>query len=330
MNLADINTTYPKWLPTNTQYLCYMGSFAYGVSTVASDLDVYGFAIPPKEYVYAERHIFGFDEHKTFNEWAQHHVHYKEKVYDFTVFNIVKYFANCMNCNPNAIDALFVPLNCVAKITAVGNKVRENRHLFLCKKAWHTFKGYAYSELAASTPKRDVKEIRELEDEYQIPHSLTFAEAKDGKGLSHLTDEVRNLYIRMYQQGLDRSKRFEMRKIHNGDLKNLYHVVRLLSQVEQILIEEDLTLDLVGRKEHMMAIRKGEIPIEDIIKWAASKEKDLESVYVNSKLRNTPDKEGIRSLLAECLDIHYGSQPKVEDDECRKLLLQIQRLVENV
>jgi len=41
----------PKFLVGNTQYLTRMGSEAYGVSIDSSDVDIYGFTIPPKEIV---------------------------------------------------------------------------------------------------------------------------------------------------------------------------------------------------------------------------------------------------------------------------------------
>ena len=261
-----------------------MGSTAYGVSTNASDLDVYGFTIPPKSYVFPENYIHGFDTPQEFNQWQEHHVAHKEKVYDFQIFNIVKYFSLCMDCNPNMIDSLFVPLNCIAQITQIGNIVRENRHMFLSKKLWHKYKGYSYSQL----------------------HKAQSKSVETG------------------------SKRAALREKYGWDTKFLYHVVRLLSEAEQLLIECDLVLDEKGRREHMKAVRRGEVTPEDVRKWATSKEKDLETAYVNSKLPHTPRVSEIKSLLIQCLEIHYGNIPVVKDDYHRNLLLQIQKLVENV
>jgi uncharacterized protein len=39
----------PRWLPGNVQYETIMGSVAYGVSSDASEVDVYGWAIPLEE-----------------------------------------------------------------------------------------------------------------------------------------------------------------------------------------------------------------------------------------------------------------------------------------
>jgi hypothetical protein len=52
-----------------------------------------------------------------------------------------------MENNPNMIDSLFVPLNCIIHSTKIGNRVRANRQIFLHKGAYHRFRGYAASQL---------------------------------------------------------------------------------------------------------------------------------------------------------------------------------------
>jgi predicted nucleotidyltransferase len=42
----------PRWLPAKVQYETIMGSVAYGVSSDTSDVDVYGWAIPPRDNVF--------------------------------------------------------------------------------------------------------------------------------------------------------------------------------------------------------------------------------------------------------------------------------------
>lgn len=142
----------PKFLPDNVQYETVMGSVAYGCSDNASDMDIYGFCIPPKDDVFPHLRgeILGFGRQKNrFEQWQEHHVEDKSagKQYDFAIFNIVKYFSLCMENNPNMIDSLYTPQRCVLHCTQVGNMVRENRDMFLHKGAWHKFKGYAFSQL---------------------------------------------------------------------------------------------------------------------------------------------------------------------------------------
>ncbi|KKN58794.1 hypothetical protein LCGC14_0548890 [marine sediment metagenome] len=140
----------PKFLVGNTQYLTRMGSEAYGVSIDNSDIDMYGFTIPPKELVFPhlDGEILGFGKHKKrFDQFQAHHIEFKEKQYDFSIYSIIKYFQLCMENNPNMIDSLFTPFNCVTYITSIGQIVREDRKLFLHKGCWAKFKGYSYSEL---------------------------------------------------------------------------------------------------------------------------------------------------------------------------------------
>ena len=73
----------PRWLPANVQYETIMGSVAYGVSSDTSDVDVYGWAIPPKEDIFPHLRgeILGFGRPacslvaaplpRTFGRWTE-------------------------------------------------------------------------------------------------------------------------------------------------------------------------------------------------------------------------------------------------------------------
>ena len=142
----------PKWLATNVHYETIMGSVAYGVSSDTSDMDVYGFCIPKKEEVFphlAGKSVGFGKQQKPWAQWQEHHINDDEagKEYDVVIYSIVKYFQLCMENNPNMIDSMFTPAECVLHTTKVGQMVRENRHLFLSKKSWHSFKGYAHAQL---------------------------------------------------------------------------------------------------------------------------------------------------------------------------------------
>ena len=148
--------TPPSWLPTNVHYETIVGSVAYGVSTDASDFDTVGFCVPPKDLVFPHLagRIQGFGrQQKKFICYQKHGVYVAEELvgagrtYDLNVYNIVHYFNLCMENNPNMIDSLFTPQECVLHSTKVANMVRDKRRMFLHKGAWHRFKGYAYNQL---------------------------------------------------------------------------------------------------------------------------------------------------------------------------------------
>lgn len=147
----------PSWLPEAVQYEVTMGSEAYGVSSHSSDIDLYGFAIPDKTEIFPHLRgeIDGFGtQRQRFEVWQMHHIEDPEArggkgaVYDCQYYNIIKYFNLVMNNNPNMLDSLFVPQRCVRFTTPVGQRIRDSRKLFLHKGSWHTFKGYAFSQLS--------------------------------------------------------------------------------------------------------------------------------------------------------------------------------------
>jgi len=81
---------------------------------------------------------------------------------------------------------------------------------------------------------------------------------------------------------------------HGYSTKFAYHIVRLLNEVEQILTEQDL--DIQRNREQLKSIRRGDWTLEQIENYFEKKELELE-----------PDEEGIKNLLMECLEMHYGS-----------------------
>jgi predicted nucleotidyltransferase len=256
----------PRWLPANVQYETIMGSVAYGVASDTSDMDVYGWAVPPKEDVFPHLRgeILGFGRQaRRFEQFQEHHVRDADalaghgRTYDLTVFSVVKFFTLAMENNPNVIDSLFTPATCVLHSTRVGNLVRENRRLFLHRGAWPKFKGYAYSQL----------------------HKLANKEPQ--------------------------GKRAELVAAHGYDTKFAYHVVRLLGEAEQILLEGDI--DLQRDNDRLKAIRRGEWTEERLRQWAADKEADLERAYAASQLPAAPDEGRLKALLLNCLEEHYGS-----------------------
>ena len=158
----------PNFVLTNTQFLALSGSTAYGVSGSVSDWDLVGICIPSKEELFQPGVIPGFGKQKKrFSTWQKHHINYNEKEYDITVYNIVDFFNLCMSANPNLIDIIYTPDNCVLYITSIGSIIRESRHLFLSKLCWPRFKGYAYQmlkKMEGKNPKKGSKRYELIEE----------------------------------------------------------------------------------------------------------------------------------------------------------------------
>lgn len=146
------NFDAPTWLKYGLQYETVMGSTAFGAGSGSSDIDVYGFCIPPKDDVFPHLRgeIPGFSRpHVRFEQYNPHHVKSEGGVeYDFTIYSIVKYIKMCMNCNPNIIETLFTNReNHVTHCTKIAGYIRANRHVFLHKGAYDKFTGMARKQL---------------------------------------------------------------------------------------------------------------------------------------------------------------------------------------
>jgi hypothetical protein len=104
------------------------------------------------------------------------------------------------------------------------------------------------------------------------------------------------------------SARRELIEKYGYDCKFGYHLVRLLNEVEQIMIEGDL--DLQRNREQLKEIRSGCWTEQQLETYFAQKEAALEDVYNKSELRWGPDEAAIKELLLNVLEEHYGCLQK--------------------
>jgi predicted nucleotidyltransferase len=246
-----------------------MGSEAYGCATEFSDKDIYGYVIPPKGILFptTDGHIPGFGikyKPDVFDQYQEQHIIHNKVEYDFSIYNIVRYFQLCLECNPNMLDSLFVPNRCILHSSKLAQNIRDKRNLFIHKGYFHKAKGYAFSQMHKIKNERNVSGKRKEEIE-KYGFSLKFA----------------------------------------------YHVVRLMYQAEQVLIEG--TLDLERERGVYKAIRQGDWSLQRIEEFFEAKEKSLEQLYLDSRIPNDPsdNEKEIRNFLLECLEEHYGSLDKV-------------------
>jgi predicted nucleotidyltransferase len=193
----------PKWLIDNVSFLGYSGSVAYGASSDTSDMDCFGFCIPPKHLIFPYSvggEIVGFGrQQERFRVWSEHHIDVpgERKVYDFSIYNIVDFFNLAMENNPNVLDVLFLPRRCILHSTPIAEHVRTNRKLFLHKGSFHKYRGYMFAQMS----------------------------------------KIRN------KTNSSNPKRADLIEQHGFDTKFAMHVVRLALQAEQILVEHDLDLE---------------------------------------------------------------------------------------
>lgn len=112
-------------------YLVRSGSHAYGTNIATSDEDTRGVCIPPAEYLIG---LQNFEQHVSTKP-------------DTTIFGLHKFARLALDCNPNIIELLHVRIDEVLHITPAGRRLRDNAHLFVTKRAFKTFGGYAMAQL---------------------------------------------------------------------------------------------------------------------------------------------------------------------------------------
>lgn len=260
--------TPPSWLMSNVQYETVMGSVAFGVSTDISDFDTMGFCIPPKDIVFP--HLAG--EILGFGRQRQRFVYYqKHHVFDKDALNGKgrEYDLNVYNIVHYFHLAMENNPNMVASLFTPQECV-----------------------LHSTTVANMVRDKRRMFLHKGAWHRF--------KGYAY--NQLHKMQTKTAQPG---SKRATIRERFGYDVKFAYHVVRLLDEIEQILTLGDL--DIRRNRAQLKAIRRGEVPEEEIRAWASEKEKSLERAYEESKLPWGPDEPAIKRLLLECLEEHWGS-----------------------
>lgn len=256
----------PKWLPSNVMYETMMGSVAYGVSKDDSDMDVYGFAIPNREVIFP--HLTG--EIPGFGKQAERFEQYQQH---------------------HIID-----------IDAAGGKGQSYdlsiynivKYFQLCMENNPNMIDSLF------TPQFCVLHITKVGNMVRDKRHLFLHKGAWPKFKGYAYSQLHKMTTKD-----PKGKRKETRDKYGYDVKFAYHVIRLLDEVEQILMLHDL--DLQKNREQLKAIRRGEVSEEEIRRWASEKEKDLEKLYAASSLQWGPDEGLIKQLLLDCLEEHYGS-----------------------
>lgn len=108
------------------------GSHAYGTNTPTSDLDIRGIFRLPKE---------------SYNSIIHPPQEVGDEKQDIKYYELKKYIDLVKDCNPNILELLWTPQDCIRICTPVAKHLIENRKLFITKKAYHTHIGYAHAQI---------------------------------------------------------------------------------------------------------------------------------------------------------------------------------------
>lgn len=118
--------------PGKLMYLAVRGSQAYGTAIDTSDVDSHGiYMVDTADYLSL----------KTPKDQVQ------DKKGDTVYYELKRYMYLAMNANPNLIDMLWTPKDCVIYKDKKMDELIKNRNLFMTKKCYNSFTGYAIAQI---------------------------------------------------------------------------------------------------------------------------------------------------------------------------------------
>ena len=224
----------PEEVKYGLVYEVIVGSESYGVANEdSSDVDIVSVCIPPKEDVFPnlKGEVLGFGKQtKAFSTWQNHHILDRDtdKEYDLTAYGIVKFFSLCFDNNPNLLDVLYSPDNCVTYSTDISGHIRNNRQLFLSKQSYKTCVSYSYGQL------------KKLRTKVPLPKSKRYSSyiklSYDSKYAMHLFRLILQAEQILTEHDLDLQKNKEqLKSVRAGDLT--------IDQIESFFFRKEKQLE---------------------------------------------------------------------------------------
>lgn len=132
---------YPILKPPTTILAGYRGSISHGTYVPQNDpnsiddKDVMCIVIPDLD------HYFGL---KNFGSKGTKEI--KKEEWDVVVYEFKKYISLLLKSNPNVLALMWLEENDYITRSDLGDLLIKNRELFVSKKAYHSFSGYAHGQ----------------------------------------------------------------------------------------------------------------------------------------------------------------------------------------
>ena len=286
-----------------------VGSHLYGTNTPKSDKDYVGVFIPDKEFILGTGKV----EHVEIrtNPSSSGKRNTKDDI-DTVLYSLPKFFRMAENNNPNIVEIFFAPEKNIVFKNEAGQKIIDAAALFMSKKVKHSFSGYAYSQKAKLIRKRDrlkglqktllaIEKFRgngydkKVECPAEIMMHFPELEAFDAH---RPMQDIQNQVEREIQQY---GGRVEYIKKFGYDVKFASHLIRLLHEGIQLLIEGELSFPLSNNK-FVRDIKEGKLTLDAVLAEADKMEALVDEAYVRSPLPSKPDHDSINLLQIEMLE----------------------------
>lgn len=300
-------------LPEGLISLCWRGSVAHGMYIPKSDpdsiddKDIMGVYIGPLE------HYLGFGREDVYEKW--------EGEWDSVFYELKKFVGLLLNCNPNVLSLLWLKPNGIIYESLLGQRLRENRDMFVTKKAYHSFSGYAHDQFKKMISFNQEAQALMEQLEHQLTslgidpdssddgHSLRRLDGQPFVGATTEMMEVVKRYRgerrRFYSGGYMGQKRRELVRRVGYDAKNAAHLIRLLRMGIEFLTEGTLHVERADAAE-LLDIKRGTWPLEKVKTEAERLFQLAQEAYVRSALPHEPDRPRAERLCVEMISEYHG------------------------
>jgi uncharacterized protein len=307
-----------SWLADNTILLVRHGSRAYGTNTPTSDTDIKGICVAPLDNYLGLGKDFEQAEFKS-----------EETETEGVVYELRKFMKLAAECNPNILEVLFVADEDVLFCSPAGQLLRDNRDMFVSKKARHTFAGYAQSQLKRikghrawllNPPKGKPERVDfELPEKGMGPSEMGALNSLEEKG--HVFSESavgllqkEKAYFNALQEwknyeGWKKSRnpaRAELEAKCGYDSKHAMHLVRLLTMCSEILRGKGVLVKRTHDVAKLLDIRSGSWTYEQVIALAEQLESQCNVAAKFSTLPEECNRQAVSDLCVQLIKQHHG------------------------
>ena len=206
-----------------------VGSHAYGTALPTSDLDLRGVYMPTMR----ELLTVIWPKHEAQDEEAhQDEVEDKEK--DIKFFRLDKFVALARDNNPNVVEFLYIPPDLTRDCAEPMRRLIANRHLFLSKRAKHSFTGFSHAQIERAKGQNKWVHNPQSKDPPDKLHFCRFIDAKDVRVVEPTLESALDAERRMQEgkfpcrpvplldTGVDLSRCHAAKLEHCADVYRLY------------------------------------------------------------------------------------------------------------
>jgi uncharacterized protein len=310
-----LRADYFHYLQKHTIYQVITGSTAYGLNTETSDLDEKALVLLPAK-----------DFFKLSNDWETETYHNP----DIEFHSLKKAMKLFNSQNPTMLETLFIDEKFITKQTKIGQKLRDNRHLFLSQACYYTFGGYAKDQLNRIKVKLAKKDSRNSEQRFEENISR-FVEAAEGKYVGFKAGNLKidgfdknNVPISLHVHAMpimelnrftsDLAKTIKQYNKNNVDTrdnltkmyKHAMHVARLLLMGIEVLQAGTITVYQTEHQQLLRDIRSGKVEWDNFFSYTNDLLTLLDKAKQHSSLPERTNYKWVEELYYDLIREHYG------------------------